>query len=344
MPIALLILACAEDPTTGPGTPAEAPVLRQTMDGLVTWSVDFDAEAEASGLTDCSYTRHYVGVEDRSTPWLCIGCEQIFRASVEMEPGWETCWDTVSTSLPLEEEWFGIGGGTWYRQGVAFGDAETDGDSFSVSVTTDPDPADVGSMVFDISGSATTGEEEGDPLGGWVPAESYTCGWPKADPPAYTGDYTARIGGTLPDGVFDDVCKEPVRLHDFAGRYLIVEISAMDCPPCQAAASEETAFVESMKAEGIEVEVITLLAPSLSDTAGTPTKPQLKQWIDQYDLHSPVLADRVWGLAVVAPAVGDGFGYPSMMVVSPDLEILDTSVGFGGYDGMGDLIRSHASR
>ena len=44
----------------GDGVEGTIPALRVT--GTVTWTLDFDAEAESSGLFDCSYTRTYAGV------------------------------------------------------------------------------------------------------------------------------------------------------------------------------------------------------------------------------------------------------------------------------------------
>lgn len=135
-----------------------------------------------------------------------------------------------------------------------------------------------------------------------------------------------------------------MRLHDFAGEYVIVDISAMDCGPCQSAAGSEEAFVEEMASAGIPVHVITLLAPSLSDTAGSPTQRQLQQWIDAFELSSPVLADRVWGLSVVGQPLGDNFGYPTFVVVSPELEVLEISTGFGSFDDMGATITADAGQ
>jgi len=133
-----------------------------------------------------------------------------------------------------------------------------------------------------------------------------------------------------------------VRLHDFAGQYLVVDISAMDCPPCQSMAAAEPAFVADMAAEGIEVEVVTLLAPSLSDILGVITADELQDWTDSFSLTSPVLGDRGWGLYVIGDAVGEAsFGYPSWAVVTPELEVIELGVGFSDFEPMKDAIRAH---
>ena len=332
---------------TGGDTDTDDTSARATLDGEMSWSVDFGAESEADGATDCTYTRHYTGVEDRSAPWLCPGCDLVFLADVEMVAGLDDCYAQVSTSSPLETEYLGFGGGVWYRGAgswlTPFGEATVDGDAVTVAhgFTDEELGAD---YAFDIAGALTVATDGGDPYGSFVPPDSYACGWPKADPAPYEGDYVAAVGETLPDGVFTDGCEEPVRLHDFAGDYLIVDISAIDCPPCQTAAEQEEAFVAEMASAGLPVHVITLLAPSLSDTAGTPTQRQLKQWIDAFDLTSPILADRVGGLSVVGQQLGDEFGYPTFVVVSPDLEVLSISTGFGGFEDMGATITADAGQ
>jgi hypothetical protein len=274
-------------------------------------------------------------------------CEDIFHADIELSAGRTDCYDLISSTEPSATEWIGYGAGVWYRASTSFlserGPATRDATSLTVSQLVGSDESG-GDYAFDIQGSFTIGEGPGDPNHGWNASESYACGWPKADPGPYSGDYLATVGSTLPDGLFNDVCGDVVRLHDFKGSYVIIDISAMDCGPCQSAAGDEAAFVEQMAAEGIDVHVITLLAPSLNDTAGTPTKQQLQAWIDQFGITSPVLADRIWGLGVVYMTVGADFGYPSFVVVNPDLTILDTHVGYSNFDGMADIIRSDAGQ
>ena len=313
--------------------------------GEIAWTVDYDEDAEAAGYEDCTYVRTYDGDENISAPWMCVECEFLFSANVQMLEGRDDCFTQVSSSDPAETEWIGYGGGLWYRGGSERGPSTVDGDIWTVSQQTDPyDAAQGGTYSFDIVGQLTLGEEEGDPMHGWQVSDSYSCGWPKADPAPYTGDYVLSEGATMPDGWFHDICEDTVRLHDFAGRYLVVEVSAMDCPPCRSAAEDEPAFVEAMAEAGIEVEVITMLAPSLSDTSGTPTSDELQEWIDAYDLHSPVLADRGWGPVMGRASQGDGFGYPTFFVVDPDLTVFHSQVGFSTYDDISAAISDHAGR
>jgi len=356
VPLLLLLAACGSDPKDDSGVPTATDTatdststptasMLATVDGEVTWTVDFGPDSEAAGLTDCAYTRHYTGSADDSAPWLCPACDEVFVVDVEFTAGLDDCYASVSSTAPLEVEYLGYGGGVWYRGSGSWlterGPAEVDGDTLTVSQEVSPEESG-GDYSFAIAGALTLGATEGVSFHGSAATETYACGWPKADPAPYEGDYVGVPGAMLPDGVFHDVCEEPVRLHDFAGSWLVVDISAMDCPPCQDAAETEEAFVEEMAAAGIPVKVITLLAPSLSDSAGTPTQRELQDWIDSFGLTSPVLADRVWGLSVVGQQIPDDFGYPTMVVVDPQLTIVDVQVGFGSWTEFAELIQGAA--
>lgn len=329
----------------GAGTPETQ--TRATVSGDVTWSVVFDADAKASGATDCTYTRHYEGVQDESAKWLCPQCEVMFRADVEMTQGQTDCFLQISEGLPATLEWIGWGNGAFYR-GLGAGMSEqgtaaVDGAAVSTAnAVMDLEHAAGGLFGFDITGSFALGEQEGDPMHGFAVPETYACGWPKSDPAPYAGDYTIDVGQPVPDGIFKDACDETVRLHDFAGSYLFVDMSAMDCPPCQQMASGEEAFVASLAGQGIEVHVITLLAPSLANPLGETTTTMLEQWISTYDLQSPVLADRGWGLTMFLEAIVEP-GYPSWVLVAPDLTVIEFGSGFGGWSEREAAIVAHAA-
>lgn len=336
-------------PTTTTGEGGGPPMTsRATANGDVTWTVTFDAEAQAAGATDCTYTRHYEAIQDQSAPWLCPGCDVVFHADVEMTEGAADCFAQISPDAPPQgAEWIGFAGNTYFRgvginmteQGTLAGDATMKTLTHAVPDLVAPLG---GTFGFTIAGNFTVGEEDGDPMHGFVPPATYACGWPKANPPAYTGDYTLAVGDTVPDGLFMDRCGEIVRLHDFQGSYLLVEMGARDCPPCQAMAMEEEAFIADMAAQGITVYVVTLLAPSLANTLGETTQPMLETWTNNYELTSPVLADRGWGLSMFVPLYGEETGFPSIAVVAPDLTVLHEQVGFGTFDDIETMILADA--
>jgi len=328
-----------------------------TLQGGVTWTVDFGKDLEAKGAEDCAYTRTYVdGVEDRSAPWLCPDCQTMWRVEVTMDdPDSLACYralvdDPKAEPDPLEYVGWSADG-RFFRTSVenlGLGEQGTvtdDGKGGYTFANTFTDDDGEAGYTFVVDGSFTTGEDPAaDPWHGYAPSAS-ACGWPRSGLPNYDGDYTADVGDTLPDGHFLDACGDAVRLHDFAGRYLVVDVSAADCPPCQDMAEAEPGFVEDMADEGLSVEVVTLMAPSLSAVLDPTPQSVLEDWTDTFDLHSPVLGDRGYGYAVFAPAIGAAnFAYPTWLLVSPDLEVLEMGAGYGPttFVEIGSSIRSHA--
>ena len=94
-------------------------------------------------------------------------------------------------------------------------------------------------------------------------------------------------------------------------------------------ASQEEQVVADMAAKGIDVQVITLLCPSLSDPFGDTTTADLDAWINNFHLKTPVLGDRGWGAAMFVPAIGAAnVGYPAWAVVGKDLKVLDFKSGY----------------
>jgi hypothetical protein len=337
-----LLIGC---PAAGPSDvetedPTPAVPMRATLEGTMTWTVDFDADAEAAGKTDCEYTRQYEGVEDLSAPWLCGSCDLLFEADVTMIDGRDECYSQVSPTDPAATEWIGFGGGEYYRNGRVQGSA-TD-DFITDHAIADFVVSEGGMLSFQIDGEFTVGSEEGDVFHGVEAPEEYACGWPTSDAPVYDGNYVLEIGGLIPDGIFIDACSEMVRLHDFLGTYLVVDISAIDCPPCRTMAAAEGLFVQEMADEGIDVEVITLLAPSLSDTSGTPSLEQIEAWIEDFEVHAPVLGDRAWGPSVARPALAEEYAYPTSILVRPDGTVMEWRTGFGGFEPFAEAFRADA--
>lgn len=335
--------------TSGTGGTDVPPTLtRKTLTGDITWKVTFDADAKAAGATDCSYTRHYEASEDTSARWLCPQCEVMYLADVQMTAGATDCYPQVSSGAPAVSEWIGHGAGKLWR-GIGGpmtdqGDVALDAAKLAIARTTLPTNApNGGKLHFDVTGTLAVGEKEGDPLNGWIPPATYACGWPKADPPPYTGNYALKLKGAMPDGLFHDACGETVRLHDFKGSYLIVDMSAIDCPPCQTMAKQEEQLIADLAAQGIKANMVTLLAPSLSNPVGLTTTKMLNAWVTKFKLTTPVLADRGWGLSIFGGALGSQIGYPSLAVVNPQLEVLKIQSGFGNFDDIKAAIISDAT-
>jgi hypothetical protein len=318
-----------------------------TAVGAITWQVDFDADAEAAGYADCSYSRDYTnGVEFRHSPWLCTDCEAMVAADTLMTAGQDDCYSLVSSDSPVAEETLGWGAERFWRGAGGAnlltdqGSASIDGSSlatfYEVPIRFDDASGDTWDAQFTVIGELILGTTMSDPMAGLYPPASYACGWPQADPPAYTGDYSLTVGQTLPDGIFRDACDDAVRLHDLAGSWLVIDVAAMDCGPCQSMAAGATAFEASMADQGISARSVTLLAPSLSDPLGATSATALAAWASEFALEGPILADRGYGVWVVGrgaeATTGEAFGYPTWVVVDPALVVVSVHVGFGSWD------------
>ncbi|MCB9686192.1 MAG: redoxin domain-containing protein [Alphaproteobacteria bacterium] len=306
---------------------------RVSLVGDVTWTAAFDEGARAAGARDCSYTRHYVASEDRSAPWLCPKCELQASAEVTVDDADLDCYASVTGSTPEVAERLGTTDEKLHRGILPFAPMSAMGAlAGDLILTGDPVTLDApsGQVTLTMTGSFVEDVEKGDPWQGLAPPDEYACGWPHGDRPAYDGPWRARLGHEIPDGWFGDACEEGVRLHDLLGEWLVIDVSAVDCPPCQAMAEEEASFVDQMRAGGTEVRVVTLLAPSLS-TALDPTPPEiLDAWTVTFGLEGPVLGDRGWGYQMASTLFGS-VSYPTWFLVAPDGTLLDGGRGFADW-------------
>ncbi|MCA9493148.1 MAG: redoxin domain-containing protein [Myxococcales bacterium] len=306
---------------------------RLSLVGDVTWTASFDEEARAAGARDCTYTRHYVASEDRSAPWLCPTCDLQASAEVSVDDADLDCYASVTGSTPELAERLGTGGEQLHRGIFPFAPMSALGD-MGGDLVLEGEPvtldAPLGRVTLTMAGSFVDELEKGDPWQGLAPPDSYACGWPRTERPAYDGPWRAKLGHEIPDGWFADGCDEGVRLHDLLGGWLVIDVSAVDCPPCQAMAEEEEAFVAQLRGAGEEVRVVTLLAPSLS-TALDPTETELLDaWTNTFDLEGPVLGDRGWGYRMASTLFGS-VAYPTWFLVAPDGTLLDAGQGFADW-------------
>jgi hypothetical protein len=343
MTIFALLLACSgtdKDDSAAPSDdtatePSDAWPEQYALAGSLTWSL-----TDAGG-DDCAFVVTYAATEDWSQPWTCPDCEVRFRAAVTVDD--EQCYRRVTGNLPANEFLGILPDGTFVRHSrpnfalEPISPSTLEGNALAIhgELTSD----DGSSLTVD--GTLARTLSDADPWHGFTPPNTYACGWPKADPPPYEGEWEFHINQTIPDGWFLDACGEPVRLHDLAGTYLVIDVSAVDCPPCQLMASNEGAFEAAMAKEGIEVRSVTLLAPSLSAILDDTPQSTLEGWVETYGVSGPVLADRGWGYAIVEHFLGVK-NYPTWTVISPDLRSIAVGSGYDSHDPIAEAIRQDA--
>ncbi|MGC6491557.1 MAG: peroxiredoxin family protein [Myxococcota bacterium] len=143
-------------------------------------------------------------------------------------------------------------------------------------------------------------------------------GWPSANegdiPQALLdGENTGfRRGKTAPNFVLQDQNGNDVELYQFYGQFVLLDVFAQWCGPCNTHAPDGEDFYQDLKSEGF----IVIGAMMESDT-GTPTVSDAMDWATEHGLTHPVVADNegVNGNYVTA-------GYPTYPLLAPDMTVL----------------------
>ena len=341
------------------GAPALIEAVRLTS--TVTWTLDFDADAEAAGWTDCHYTREFEGVQRFDLEHVCPHCETLVEGDAVMIEGFTDCAEPLFGGEPTRTETWGFDGADIYRRTGSQLPMTTDplttadaasGDGTPVAVeweseygVNDESGVEVGRFELSASGTVawapdpTTLVEE--PYG--PRADAYACGWECNDPGGLGGSYPLAPDAVLPNFRMRDQCGELVDIHDFYGSYLVLDSAQSDCGPCLAMAGEAEAFRDQMTELGIPVRLIPLLGNGLSDVAGTPDTSVHDAWVERFDPSDPVLADNGWGYAALGQYLADHEGtdiaWPAWIIIGPDMQVVTGAVGFGSWDTMGSIIR-----
>jgi hypothetical protein len=344
----LLISGChASGLDPDAGVPPDLAVDAGPMVAIANGSLD-EKITGADG-SQCSVTLIIAGVEERSEPWICPACTILFHAPMNFASGAPGCVSSAIYNSPVPPDlYFG-----WTSDGKFFqalGSSYLPADHPSGAATLSAGAADVTlsdhqpDHSIDGTGHLVLGTAHGDPLAGWVPSSSNTCGFPKSDPPTYTGGYAPKVGDPLPDGVFLDACGDKVRLLGATGRFTVVMLNQADtksCAPCWRAAIGKLTFDADLEAMGIDVSVIALDVPSYFDIYRSPSPDDLKNWVTASKWDGQVLADRGYGSMLVA-TLGFG-GWPSFALVDPAGTIFYAQSGYtdGTWTTLSDQIKMH---
>lgn len=345
--------SCAEEPLP-PATKhlGAAPRPAKTLSGAITWTLRFDAEAEALGFGDCTYTRTYTQTEVGDQGYLCPGCSLIATGVGVMTEGYDDCFLQISSAAAERVEHLGLGeiGGrthlfragtenvTLVDMGAAIGGADT----FSVAWEDHSELDGGGSMVLAAAGALTLGVSADSLITDVTGARTqpYTCGWTLNNPGGPNSSWNVATGAPFPNVRLNDQCDEPVDLWDFLGHYLVIDSSSPDCGPCQDMAEGAEAFKARMEAACAPVEMITLLNEALRAINKPAAPTMLRAWAEEFGLTSPVLADKGAGYALFPDYLGveSGMSYPGVILLDPDGNVLYGSTGFGGWDEFEDIL------
>ena len=338
------------------GLSSEPTIAAHRMVATGTWTLTFDEDAEAAGFTDCSYTREYAGLQALDLDYLCPECEIITSGVSTMTDGAD-CYTAVfgeENSGDRVEMWgIDVDGAQFYRSGRENGalgalSEITPAEDTPITATWESDYTMTagGGMVLSATATITyTVDEDTLLTDPWAERTTdYACGWPRNNPGDLVLDYTLAEGSTFPDVRLEDQCGDQLELWDLYGHYLILDTSQPDCGPCRSMASTSEAFAAQMEEEGIPVMVVSFLGGGLSEPWATPPEETFDSWVTDYGITDPVLYDRGFGYAMF-PAftesfTGEDFGYPTWLVVDPDMNLMYANVGFGSWDSVAEILRA----
>ena len=347
-----------QDFVCGELTEPEVPgsISARSLSSTTTWSLAFDDLAEESGLTDCSYTRDFVGLEFLDQPYLCPDCQVIVAGYATMTQGAD-CFVQISESEGSREEWWGLSAdGQLFRGGTpnlrlstptdqAF-EGDLSGGTFSwrsvneLSAGGELDLSAVGEMTI-----ASTDTLLPDP---WAARQSpYAGGWPQESDGLEEVSWELAVGQKFPNARETDQCGDSVDLWDQAGRYLIVDVSQHNCGPCQVMATDFAALDEGLGADGIQIDMVTYMGNGLSDPLTPPSQEIVDEWQERFGTHGPLFLDRGFAYNTLHDFVEQqsdkDFGFPAWVVLGPDMEVLHGQIGYGSYDDVQAMIREHAA-
>lgn len=319
-----------------------------------TWTLSFDETAEAAGFADCTYSRTYEGVQVLDLDYLCPACSFLVSGTSVMSDGAD-CYIAVfgeENAGDRAETWGVSADNTLWRSTqeqfslgelAAFEPGE-EGADIAIAWSSDYTMEVGGAMTLSAAGLMRYQTDESVLLQDPWPArtEPYACGWPQNDPGTLTLDYTLEEGSTFPNVRLVDQCDEKLALWDLYGSYLVIDISEPDCGPCRSMADTSESFASAMEEAGVPVYVVSMLGNGLSVPYETPSAATFNEWVYTYALTDPVLYDRGFAYALIpgfAEAfTGEDFGYPTWIVVDPEMRVMHANVGFRSWDDVAAIV------
>lgn len=94
-----------------------------------------------------------------------------------------------------------------------------------------------------------------------------------------------EVGNRAPDFALRTLEGEEVRLSDFRGKKVIVNVWATWCPPCRAEMPDMQAFYEEYKNQGVEIVAVNL-------TKSEKNSEQVARFIETYGITFTVVLDE----------------------------------------------------
>lgn len=363
-----LPLACSDkaaSPDSAPDSAAEPVTLPSaTIQGTLTLEIDAHGAYEVH-FPDCSFTFTFQGERELNGPWFCPSCDLIFEGEASVLEG-EDCrgsynalddgapsstW-TLQLGLDLEAGavWMPLQPGGLHHPWVG-GLSLEEGATIVLDAPLDVPSHDLpnaatyrltGALEYTIDPDTQLVDPQAPRAGG-----PYACGWPRNNPGDLELDYQLAIGRTFPNLRLPDQCGEEVDLWDFHGSWLVISGLLPDYGDCEDMASQTEAALAALRADGYDVRALSLLGQSASAPSLPPSEETLEDWVQTHGAQDPVFADQGAAFALLSafllPYTGDGWRYPPVVVVDPEMKLVDGFIGFSDWDEIRGIIEQAAA-
>jgi peroxiredoxin len=124
-----------------------------------------------------------------------------------------------------------------------------------------------------------------------------------------------------------------ISLYDYKGKVILLDFSTMWCYYCGAAAMKEVELVNMYKDSGFEW--VTILVEN--DSGKQPSCNDLKSWVNEFNLESPVLSGKKDSLLDFEnDNIDVGYlsvGFPTFVIIDKEMNIVEYIHGWS-YDGI----------
>jgi len=238
-------------------------------------------------------------------------------------------------------------------------DPDPDGDGLlsadEEALGTDPDLADTDGDGLDDGDEQVVGT---DPLASDTDGDSWTDGdeidgttnplnkfdwpvgegrWPdfSADAAAIAGADSYGFSTPFPDFEYADAFGNDVRLHQFYGNVVLLDLSAGWCGPCQLVAEDANEMWHELRTDGFMI-IHAMIDDWTAD--GVLNEPFLEEWSDEFGLEFPVLdaGDGVLSAELTEAGINEG-GIPFVLLLDRELNLRRTFTGTS--DAQDEMIR-----
>ena len=266
------------------------------------------------------------------------------------------CFAQISTADADRPEWWGFSDDVYYRtagENLVLGPLPVTGaerieGSADLEWVNDVELSAGGQMLLTATGTLTWEESDVLLADYWAERQTdYAGGWPRNNPGTLVASDVLEEGSTFPNVRLDDQCGDRVELWDLYGSWLVIDHSAFNCGPCKVMAEDFGPMQRELAAEGIDIQMVTLMGGPLSEWWTTPSTEDVAGWVDEFGWHGPVLSDRGFAYATydgdLETYAGEDYGFPAWVLVDPEMRVRMGRIGYGdsSYDSVKELVRNN---